>query len=267
MLVGLVTGLIAGMLGLGGGFLLIPYLNLLLGYSMHKAVGTSLLVTFFTAISATLTYFQQKMIDLRVGLTIGFAAAFGSFFGAYLTQFVSSNVLRIFFGCLAFYASLNMIISKEKFKKKHGWDVKFFPLKLSWKRILTDKDGKKFEYFADPFLLCFGSFFVGLIAGMLGIGGGSLEVPFLNMLVGIPIHISIATTFLMIVFSSGSGSIEHFMLENIVFPLIIFLCIGVLVGGHLGARISSKIPAKILRKIFGFVVLTIALRMILSFLF
>jgi len=261
--VGVVAGFMAGMLGLGGGFLVVPYLNLVLGLPMHKAVGTSLLVRFFTAVSASLTYIHQKKIDYKLGLIIIVAVVPGAFLGAYLTQFIGSNVLRIIFGLLVLFTSLNMLF-KIKFKvwKLHGF--KNFWGNKNWKRVIYDGE-KKFEYFVNPFPVLVGTFMVGVMAGMLGIGGGGLQVPFLTLMIGVPIHVSIATTIFTMIFSSTSGSIEHVMLGNIVFSLVVLLGIGVTVGSYVGAKVSRKIPATTMRKIFGVVLLLIALRMLLIF--
>jgi len=262
LVVALGAGVVGGMLGLGGGFLIVPYLSLFLGFSMQKAAGTSLFTTFFTSLSATLTYAYQKRIDYLVGVVVGFAAAFGAFLGAFLTQFLASNVLRIIFGVVALYAGLNMAFKKDKKVGEEGFSKNFFLFgRFVWRRILTDNRMERFEYSVDMVTVFVASFAVGLLAGLIGIRGGSLEVPFLTLVAGVPIHISIAITVFMGMFCSSAGSIMHFMLGNIVYPTIVFLCIGVFIGGHLGARVSRKIKAEKLRKIFGFIILVIALRM------
>ena len=265
LVVALGAGVIGGMLGLGGGFLIVPYLSLFLGFPMQKAAGTSLFTTFFTSLSATLTYAYQRRIDYVVGIIIGLAAAFGAFLGAYLTQFLSSNILRIIFGVVALYAGFNMVFKGRKTKTK-DFSKNFFLLEtFVYKRTLIDNKRERFEYSVDLIVVFIASFAIGLLAGLIGIRGGSLEVPFLTLVAGIPIHVSIATTVFMGIFCSSAGSIVHFILGNISYPTVVFLCIGVFVGGHLGARTSRKIKAEKLRKIFGFIILIIALRMIIPF--
>ena len=102
------------------------------------------------------------------------------------------------------------------------------------------------------------------MAGLLGIGGGVIQVPILNLIFGVPIHISIATSLFIIIFTSSFGTVTHFLLGNVLLTVGIFLAMGTIIGGQIGAHTSLKIESGILRKIFAVLLSFTGIRMIIS---
>ena len=109
-LMGVMIGIIASMLGVGGGFLMVPVLSLLLAQPMHTAVGTSLFATFFTSTSASLVYYRQGRIDYKLGLLLEAGTIPGAILGAYSTQFVQGSLLQGIFGFILALVSLRMLL-------------------------------------------------------------------------------------------------------------------------------------------------------------
>ncbi|MFM2588930.1 sulfite exporter TauE/SafE family protein [Vibrio sp. TBV020] len=112
---------------------------------------------------------------------------------------------------------------------------------------------------------------VGVMAGLLGIGGGLLVVPallFLLPLAGIDpsisMHIALATSLATIIATSGSSALNHFRLGNVDMFVVKWLMPGVIVGGFLGAKVAEWIPAQYLPKVFGVIVLCLAIQMLFS---
>lgn len=260
LLVGVGIGILGGMLGLAGGFLMVPYLTLLILFPMQQAVGTSLFAGIFTAISAAIGYSHQRRIDFRLGIILSSVAAPSAMLGAYLTSFLSSSILRIIFGFIVGYLSLNMILKADSVQQKKLRLSRQFKL---WNRNLIDSKGEKFDYTIDIPLALVCGFVIGISSGLLGLGGGVIGIPLLTMVIGIPIHISIATSIFMVIIIASLGSLEHILLGNVIFPLVFYLGAGLVTGAIIGTKITRRVPAKTMRRIFGLVLLLIAIRMIL----
>jgi len=113
--------------------------------------------------------------------------------------------------------------------------------------------------------------FVGVMAGLLGIGGGLIVVPALLFLLpaagidaNISMQIALATSLATIIATSGSSALNHFKLGNVDMFVVKWLMPGVVVGGFLGANVAEWIPAQYLPKVFGVIVLLLAIQMLFS---
>ncbi|RLE36830.1 hypothetical protein DRJ17_07825 [Candidatus Woesearchaeota archaeon] len=105
---------------------------------------------------------------------------------------------------------------------------------------------------------------IGMTASMLGIGGGVVKVPIMNLLLGIPIHNSIATSALMIVITTLAGSATHIVMGGVRYDIGLWLTPSVILGSYLGTKISVKLKGVLLSRIFSILLVFIAVRMILS---
>lgn len=113
--------------------------------------------------------------------------------------------------------------------------------------------------------------FVGVMAGLLGIGGGLIVVPALLFLLpvagidaAISMQIALATSLATIIATSGSSALNHFKLGNVDMFVVKWLMPGVVVGGFLGANLAEWIPSYYLPKVFGVIVLFLAIQMLFS---
>jgi len=257
---GFLIGTVAAMVGIGGGVFIVPALTLIYGFNSHNAVGTSLTVIVFTSLASTYRYFKQRRIDYKVGLASAVTTVPGAFAGAYLTSLISSKMLGVIFAFFLLFVAFRMLFNlnltgPRTFKTWRGW-----------RRKLVDSDGNVFEYDANIVIGSFLSFLGGLSSGLLGIGGGALIVPILNLVVHLPIHITIATSMFIMIFTSISGVFTHIYLNNVNFEYAACLAIGVIFGAQLGAYTAKRTSAKLLKRIFGVVLIIIDVRLLLKFL-
>jgi len=253
------VGTIAAMTGVGGGVFIVPLLSLVYGFSSHQAVGTSLAMIVFTSLSSVVGYWRQKRVDYRVGLLLTIATIPGAFVGAYLTSLFEEKLLGLIFGVFLVLVALRMTF------RFNAHRLRIPRLGRIWHRKIVDSVGTIFEYDANvPVGLVLG-FFGGLSSGLLGIGGGSLMVPILHLTMGFPMHVTVATSMFIMVFTSTSGAATHFSLGNVHISYAAFLCLGVIFGAQLGAYFSRRISGEGLRKMFGVVLLLVSLRMILKY--
>lgn len=106
---GVVTGGAAGLLGVGGGTLMVPFLTLAVGMSQHAAEATSLLVVLPTAIVASVVLRRRGIGDLGAGLRIGLLGAGGGVLGALLALALPGHVLRLVFACFLMLVAVRLI--------------------------------------------------------------------------------------------------------------------------------------------------------------
>ena len=270
ILLGIVTGIIASVAGIGGGVLFVPIFNLLLGIDIKKSIGTSLFTIFFLSLSSGTSYLRKRVVDVKTGLIFELASIPGALVGAYLTTILPAVYLKVIFSLVLIYSGIKMFRKKDR-SQSPDWSIIYGEphftnhfTRFNVKRRIITKDGITYEY---TYNLLFGvllSFFAGVASGMLGIGGGTIKVPAMNLVLGIPIHVAVATSSFMIIFTTLSGISAHIFLGNVLFEIAVFTIIGAIIGAQIGPRIATKIKKEALRKIVGVILIIAALRMLIS---
>lgn len=253
---GFLIGTIAAMVGVGGGVFIVPLLTLLYLFSPSEAVGTSLATIVFTSLASTANYARQKRIYYKTGLILAITTVPGAILGAHITSIIDEQLLGLIFGGFLFFIALRMILKLSFSKNKHSDTEKSNPV---------DSESSLFKSKKRVLSGVVLGFFAGLSSGLLGIGGGSLMVPIMVLAMGMPMHITVATSMFTMIFTSTSGVIEHFRLDNIHFDYALLLVLGTIFGAQLGAYTSKRISGRNLRKIFGLVLIIVSIRMIIKY--
>ncbi|MDQ3699741.1 MAG: sulfite exporter TauE/SafE family protein [Chloroflexota bacterium] len=101
--VGFFTGVVSGLMGIGGGNILVPASTILLGLGQHQAQGVSLLVIIPTAISGAWSHYKRGNVDVRVALLLSAGAVVGGLIGARIAQGIPGDQLRVIFGIILVY--------------------------------------------------------------------------------------------------------------------------------------------------------------------
>ncbi|WP_226580225.1 sulfite exporter TauE/SafE family protein [Halobacillus litoralis] len=259
-IIGLVTALVGSVAGLGGGVILVPVL-LFLGdhfssfdwVSPQSIVGVSLVVMIFTGMSSAISYMKHERVDKKIGLIFLFGSIPGGIVGSWFNQYFKTDGFSLFFGCVMIIVSLLFFIPRRQIGD---------PLiKKGLKREKTI-DGKTYTY-RMPFLIGFVlSFTVGMLSGLLGIGGGSLMVPAMILLLNIPPHIATATSMFMIFFASISSSAMHVFLGHVELGYTLWFIPGAYLGGTLGAGINRKLNGRAVEWFLRVLLILIGIRLI-----
>ncbi|WP_297523405.1 sulfite exporter TauE/SafE family protein [Thermococcus sp.] len=237
---GIFIGILAAMFGLGGGFLIVPTLNLL-GVEIHHAVGTSSAAVVFTSLSSATAYHRQRRIHYKAGLLLASTAVPGAYIGAWATSYISSAQLKVIFGFVL------LLVSIRIYRKKSAepGEVRLEEVELDYRIIPV------------------GGFIAGIASGLLGIGGGAINVPFLTAM-GLPIHYAVATSSFAIVFTATGGALKHYAMGNVEVEWLLLLVPGLIIGAQLGAKIAKRTKASSLGKAFAVVLAFLAIRMVLK---
>jgi uncharacterized membrane protein YfcA len=234
-----VSSFILTMVGLGGGLIFSP-LFVLLGFPLSTAVSASLFLNGTAALSAALTYYRKKMVDVRTAIPLLLSSTAAAPFGAMLINVIP---VRYFSGILAaviLMAAVRMIFSGKAGENTTANSVKYRVIGGAGIGIV-----------------------IGIMAGLLGIGGGVFIVPLLIYVLRMPTKTSAATSIFIVVFSSFSGFIAHASLASIDWKFILPAAVFSFVGGRLGAKVmSEQLKGKRVRQIFGGVLLLFFLKLL-----
>ncbi|GAF86511.1 unnamed protein product, partial [marine sediment metagenome] len=205
-LTGICSGLLGAILGLGGGIIVVPVMMILLGVPAHFAVAASLVGVVATSTSSSAGYMKRGLPLVRVGLTLELTTILGAIAGSIAAGFLSENVIHVLFSLLLLYTAWNMWRGRKIREAEDNPDlVKVTPLALG------------------------GSAVAGCISGSLGVGGGVVKVPVLNMILGAPMHRSTSTSTFMMGLTAAVGCIAFYMRGELLLSLAAPLVLGVLI--------------------------------------
>ncbi len=264
-LVSIVAGFVGALFGLGGGVLIIPFLTLVEGVPVPLAVGASIVSVVSTSSASAATYVQDHLTNLRLGMFLEIGTVAGAITGAFVSVFLPPSALFILFGIILLYATTVMI-------RARGID---FPANVrpdKTSRILAlgsqYEDHSlnrivKYEVTRTP-LTVFIGYFAGIVSGLLGVGGGIINVPTMNLVSKVPVKVASATSNFMIgVTAAASASV--YLLRGDVHPLLAApLIIGVAGGALLGTKVLKVTPPTRVKVAFGILLAAISLLMILK---
>lgn len=242
---GIVVGFIGTVVGVGGGFIVVPFLTLVYNLSPQLAVGTSMCIVALNAISGTLSYARQHRIDFTTGIWFSLAMFPGAFLGAYILQFIPKQSFEIGFGifllCIALYILLKQTNS------------------------VAQQSVHPSEFIRPHFNLPLGiliSFFVGFYASMAGVGGGLIHVPAMIYLFHYPAYFAIPTSLFILSISSTFAVVSHAMVGDIAWTFVPFLGVGAIIGAQIGGKLSRKVKSKWLIRSLVVLIMVAGVRLI-----
>ncbi|PZA06771.1 MULTISPECIES: sulfite exporter TauE/SafE family protein [unclassified Meiothermus] len=229
----LLIGLVLGMLGSGGSILTVPILVYLVGEPEKLAVAESLAIVGTIALVGSLPYALRALVDWKSGVVFGIPGTIGTYAGAWLSQFVSGGVQLGLFAVVMLLAAFIMARPKGLRAPRTSGVI--------WKTGL-------------------GGGGVGTVVGLVGVGGGFLIVPALVLLGGLPMHLAVGTSLLVIALNSAVGFYKYLHLLpalglTVHWDLVFLFSVLGIAGSFLGGRIGVRLPQEALRRGFaGFLV-------------
>lgn len=252
---GLAAGMLAGMLGIGGGVVVVPALILLFQHQglpaeviPHLAIGTSLAAIVFTSLSAIRAQHKRRAIDWSVVRLLAPATLLGGFASGYLAGFIPAGILKAAFSVFLLLVGTQFLLD---WKPAAHWR-------------LPGRAG-----------LWGAGLGIGSLSALLGIGGGNITVPFLhacNLELKRAIAISTALGFPIALFGAvgfvlsgwGHAALPPGSFGYVFLPALAAIAATAILAAPLGVRLAHNLPVKNLKRIFGVLVLAISLRMLWS---
>jgi uncharacterized protein len=250
---GACAGVLAGLLGVGGGLIIVPALMVLFAAQglpepliLRLALGTSLASIMFTSLSSLKSHHAKGGVDWSIFRRITPGILIGTFLGAWLAALLSTQFLKLFFIVFLYYVALRMLLDR----------------KPEPARQLPGKIG----------MFCIGGL-IGGISSLVGIGGGSMSVPFMvwcnvslrnaigtSAAIGFPIALAGAVGYM--VTGLSSSHLPPSCLGYIYLPALFGISVTSIPAAPVGARLAHTLPVTGLRKTFALLLIVMGTRML-----
>jgi uncharacterized membrane protein YfcA len=264
-LMSILAGLIGAVFGLGGGILIIPFLTLVEGVPVPYAIGASIVSVVATSSASAATFVQDRLTNLRLGMFLEVGTVLGAITGAFVAGFLAPSILFVLFGLMLIYASAIMIAGRRiDFPSGVVPDKTAQKLRLG-SEYFDPATGATSRYEVTNTLRTLGiSSIAGVVSGLLGVGGGIISVPTMNLLSKVPVKVASATSNFMIGVTAAASSTVYFVRGDVQPLLVAPLMIGVVIGAALGTRLLRRTPPLKIKLLFAILLITISVLMILK---
>jgi hypothetical protein len=267
---GAALGFLSGLFGVGGGFLMTPLL-IFSGVPSAVAVGTGAAQIVATSVSGAIAQWQRNNVDVKLGLVMLAGGLVGSAIGVHMVAVLRrlgqfdlflSLCYVVFLGIIS---TLMLIESANTIRRvrdgksgalrrsgQHSW-IHGLPFKMRFTR------SKLYISAIPPIMI---GAFVGLLAGIMGVGGGFVMVPAMIYLLRVPTNVVIGTSLFQVVFVTAATTILHAQRNlSVDVALAVLLMVGGVIGAQLGAAAGERLRSEQLRFYLALLVLLVALRM------
>ena len=252
---GIVAGLLAGLLGIGGGLVIVPMLAFLFSWQgipsaiiMHLALGTSMATIIFTSLSSLMAHHRRGAVDWDVVRRIVLGILFGSFAGPYIVAGLSTKFLKIFFVIFLFVVGTQLLFNRRP-------------------RPSRELPGSAGMFGAGGI--------IGVISALVGIGGGTLSVSFM-LWCNVAIHRAIGTSAAIGLPIALAGTLGYLLngwsnellpahsLGFIYLPALIAISAVTMLTAPLGAKLAHSLPVAQLKRLFGLLLYVVGSKMLFS---
>ncbi len=256
MIAGGAAGCLGALLGLGGGVFLVPLLNVGLGFDFKVAAAVSLMTVIGTSSAVSAATAGRQLINLRLGMTLEVASAAGGVMAGITLRFLPERALFLAFAVITAAISAIMLTRLGRTNVLEG----HVDPGLLGGRYFEEESGREVTYRVHHLPLALAASFVaGNVSGFLGIGGGILKVPVLNVWCGVPMRAAAATSALMIGVTAVSSVPIHYANGYIRPPLAAAAVLGVLFGSRAGMWMGSRARARWLKMLMAAVLAAVSI--------
>ena len=266
------VGVLSGMFGVGGGFLMTPLL-FFIGIPPAVAVATEANQIVASSFSGVLAHLKRRTVDLKMGTVLLIGGLIGAAFGVQLFNTLKAIgqvdlLVRLCYvvflgiiGGLMFVESLNAIRKTRKGaapkRKKHG-AIHALPFKMKF------RTSGLYISVIPPLLV---GVLVGILAAIMGVGGGFIMVPAMIYLLGMPTKVVVGTSLFQIIFVTGFTTLLHATTNYTVdIILAVLLLVGGVIGAQVGTRLGARLKAEQLRILLAIMVLAVCGKLALDLL-
>ncbi|WP_375230336.1 sulfite exporter TauE/SafE family protein [Roseobacter sp. S98] len=267
-----IVGILSGMFGVGGGFLMTPLL-FFIGIPPAVAVATEANQIVASSFSGVLAHLKRKTVDLRMGTVLLIGGLVGAALGVVVFNYLKAQgqvdllvklcyvVFLGIIGGLMFFESLRAIRNtksgKPPARKKHNW-IHGLPFKMRF------RVSGLYISVIPPLLV---GVSVGILAAIMGVGGGFIMVPAMIYLLGMPTKVVVGTSLFQIIFVTAFTTMLHATTNFTVdVVLAVLLLVGGVIGAQIGTRIGVKLKAEQLRILLAIMVLAVCAKLALDLL-
>jgi uncharacterized membrane protein YfcA len=271
LMLGGVTGVLAGLFGVGGGFLMTPLL-IFLGIPPTVSVASSANQIIAASVSGFLTNWRRRRVDFRIGTLLLIGGLIGSTLGIQFLKKIGQIDLVISLMYVSFLSLIGGLMAIESVrtllhirkhnapkpvsgKKRHN-ALQRMPLRMRFPRS---------RIYMSALLPVLVGIAVGLLVSIMGIGGGFFMIPAMIYLLRMPTNVVIGTSLYQIIFVTANVTIQHAITTQTVdVVLALLLLTGSVIGAQFGTRFGGKLPTEYFRVLLSVLVLGVALKLALD---
>jgi uncharacterized membrane protein YfcA len=255
------AGLLGSLVGVGGGIIVVPALTLLMGVGIQNAIAASIVSVIATSSGAAASYVSERITNMRLGMVLEVSTVLGALTGAALAAHVSGRELYLIFAAVLTYTAWSML-RKRGAPAEPAPDALADRLKLHG-RFFDRSLGREVSYRVSRSKLGMAvSYVAGVSSGLLGIGGGVIKVPVMNLAMGVPIKACTATSNFMIGVTAAASAAVYLMRGEVLPFVAAPVAVGVLVGARTGARLMGGMKNSLIRVLFVIVLAASAIEML-----
>jgi len=265
------VGILAGMFGVGGGFLATPLL-IFVGIPPAVAVATQANQIVASSVSGVLAHWRRGNVDVRMGMVLLTGGFVGSTLGVFIFQLLSALgqidlvinisyvVLLTVIGLLLVSEGTRALLRRRRRVKRgklhvHTW-LHGLPLKLRF---------RKSRLYISAILPLGIGVIVGILSATMGIGGGFILVPLMIYLLGMPTNVVIGTSLFQTIFVAANVTfLQAVQNQTVDVVLAMILTFGSVIGAQYGTRLAARLPADALRIMFGVIILALSVAMVME---
>jgi uncharacterized protein len=277
LLLGLVTGFLAGMFGIGGGFLATPFL-MFIGIPPAVAVSTSANQIIASSVSGLMVHLRKGTVDMKMGLFLVIGGFIGSTFGVSLFQIlqkagqidlVIAIVYVVFLGSISIMMLVDSIKTLSTKKYNIVWEKKNtdrFERFLAWiDRLPWKIHFPKSQITVSVLVPTVLSIGIGILVSLMGIGGGFMMIPAMIYILRMPSSVVVGTSLFQIIFIASNATFLQAITNNSVDIVLAFLMIiSSSIGAQMGTRAGYKVDADNMRSFLALIIFMVCLKMFFS---
>lgn len=248
VLVGFGSGVLSGMLGVGGAVVTTPGIRVL-GASPLIAVGSTVPAILPGAVSGAWRYQRTRLVDWRIGLVCGATGSVLAYAGARLAGHVDGHVLMLITAALGIWSGVSVFRAGARVAAGVGASSG-----AGAGAVVADAaDGAAHLAVAEPGVVALAlvGAVAGFVAGLLGVGGGAFMVPLFTGVLRVPMKRAVASSLVAVAIFSVPALLTHWYYQHIDWRYALLLAVGVVPGARLGARITVAASERLVRRGFG----------------
>lgn len=265
LLISVAIGIIGSILGIGGGIFLVPILTLILDIDIRIAAATSLVAIIVMSSTSSSSYLHEGLVNVKLGMFLETFTTAGAVIGAVFVVILEPSTIEIVLGVTLVYTAIYMQLKKEE-NIIHKGEGPLSAFRSRFRSRFRDPAANKVvEYDVENIGKgAAGSFIAGNLSGLVGIGGGIIKVPAMNIWMGVPIKAATATSNFMLGVTAVASAIVYISNGFIAPALTAVVAIGIFLGASIGSRTLPRISAGRVRTAFAAILVVIGILMFMK---
>lgn len=251
------------MLGLGGGVFLVPILTLFLDIDPRIAVGASAICVVTNSVVGSTVHIKSGFTNLRMAMLLQITTATGAIIGALIALKVNANAITVVLGLVLIYSAISMLRQRRTVPPPPPPDAPDpWALRASYDDPATRGTVEYIPQRMQTGMAVSGG--AGVLSGMLGIGGGAIQVPLMNLLMKVPVKAAAGTSSFMVGLTAVATAAVFYSHDQIDPRVVVPAMVGIFTGARLGSQITRRIQTQRLVIVFVIVLAYLGISMILE---